>query len=98
MSDKLKKRGWKIRVAAVLVAALVLGYPLSFGPWLWSHKLPSDLRTTSGVAFMPVFVATTIGPDLFVDLYMDYLEWWNPDAKDCIRDIRRVMRSQPDSD
>ncbi len=64
----------------VTVVAVLVGYPLSYGPW-WAilPKLPVDIRRLELWIYRPLAVFEFHGPDCLVDPYIRYLRWWRDD-------------------
>lgn len=98
MSAWLKMRGWKIRLFLAVLGALVVLYPLSYGPWLAYGHSSRPGRDIRSVIFTPVYVGLVLGPDWLIRPYVAYLECWNSDVRDEIRSVRRAMKPGPTSD
>ena len=84
MSESQKKPGWAFWTSVALVAVLV-GYPLSFGPAVWALRNlapPQFIRNAADVLYTPlVHGADAVGA---TGILVWYLELWlgpgNPGA------------------
>jgi hypothetical protein len=64
---------------ALFVTAMVVAYPLSFGPVLWAElnvALPEWLVISLDWLYGPMNLALESGPDWLVDAFDWYLEFW----------------------
>ena len=61
-----------------LLAVLVL-YPMSFGPWWWLYQYLGDPEWmgTASCIYAPLFWAFDCAPETVRDLYLPYLYWWD---------------------
>jgi hypothetical protein len=63
-------------ITVALVAVLV-GYPLSFGPWIWCAGVldpPPSIRSIGKTIFLPL--RELCRKDEMPKLYRAYLDWW----------------------
>ena len=78
MTSARKKPGVAFWVTVVVVAALV-GYPLSFGPWLCAWRIWGDVGSSEQMTaygfFAPLDRCAGRLPR-FGNLYIDYLKSW----------------------
>jgi hypothetical protein len=70
MSEKRKNPGLPFWVTVALVAVLVL-YPLSFGPACWIASRTEWLRPTVPIVYKPMTFIVDIGPQR-----LDDFVWW----------------------
>lgn len=72
-----KKPGWLFWTT--VVAAALLSYPLSYGPWLKiNRRLPESVWHTLERAYDPLWPAVWgWGPDWLIEPYLSYLELWD---------------------
>ena len=76
MGSDRKKPGVAFWATVVLVAVLV-GYPLSFGPWMavrW--RLPDSLALRIDRLYRPAVSLCYVRPDWLSYAYLDYLDLW----------------------
>jgi len=75
-------------ITASLVAVL-LGYPLSYGPWCWlTGRIPETPRRWISAAYSPVRDAIVIGPDVLISPYLAYVGLFSPKLAETFRIIR----------
>jgi hypothetical protein len=98
MTASQDKPGWKMRALLATIGALIVAYPLSYGPWLCYGDSRIPGRGIGSVIFAPAFFGLVFGPDWIVQPYVTYLERWNPGVRDSVRTIRRALGPGPTSD
>jgi len=76
MTEERKKPTAGFWITVALVAVLV-GYPLSFGPWIWCDGVlgpPPRIHSLGKTIFRPLRELRRKGP--MPRLYGAYLDWW----------------------
>ncbi len=87
MSEERKKPGvafW----ATVAVAVALIGYPLSYGPWLGLRAKMSVNAWYPERLYCPLAPIVFGGPDWLINPYVDYLRWWDASVAEQIREVR----------
>jgi hypothetical protein len=65
--------------ATVAVVVVLIGYPLSFGPWIMAQEHFRQLDFFVPF-YAPLHTAIASGPAVVIDPYIGYLELWSKRA------------------
>ena len=75
-TDKPKTRSRTGPIAALVLVAVLVGYPLSEGPVLWAINAEWLPRWCDDTIYEPLFWLS-VESDVFCDAMVWYLSWWS---------------------